>query len=64
MKHRDDHQYFTGRAASELEFANKCQDRSARVIHLKSAKCYRDLARCVAERDRIRASVAAPGRLH
>lgn len=64
MPRRSDYQYFEQRATEELERAKAAQDRSARSIHIKFAKCYHDLARGIAERERIRANAALPGRMH
>lgn len=64
MTRRGDHQYFEDRATEEFVRAKAEQDRAARSIHLKFAKCYHDLARGIQERERIRANTALPGLKH
>jgi hypothetical protein len=59
----DDFEYFERQAAKEFDSARSAADRSARSLHIKVAKCYHDLARGIAERERIGAHATAPGSL-
>lgn len=64
MAKRGYHQYLEQRAQEAFALAKSTQDRPARSIYLKTAKCYHDLARAIEERERIRANATAPGKKH
>ena len=64
MVMRGDYQYLEQRAHQAFELAKATQDRPARSIYLKTAKCYHDLARAIEKRERIRANAATPGKKH